>query len=243
MVFAAGRGRLEIDSLSEGPLVQADGIETSTLLARPGDYYLFDSTGFILVRPASKTFSSFQLTDAAYDYRYSREGWPAFFDIKEAPSPFDTVRSPDGTRQSGQVRIYWHLNLLVGGIIAGGRIAVGDAPPGEASVVRWFGPSQALANMTASGGSLPNGIASLAAVVTLHPPSGNRPRVNFITEHMIWGIKPIGVDRSRLLLPEGFTETNWPGFEGRPNAPPLSADGGAKWRVPVGFGRGLSPSD
>jgi hypothetical protein len=201
------------------------------LLATRGDYYLFDSTGFILVRPGSHTFSSFQLTDAAYDYRYSREGWPTFFDIKDAPSPFDTVRSLDVTRQFGEVRVYWHLNLIVGGIVAGGRIAVRDAPPGEATVVRWFGPSQALANMTASGATLPKGIASLTAVLALHPPVGNRPRINFITEHMIWGIKPIDVDQSRLVLPDGFTETKWPGFDGQPNTPPISADEGAKWRV------------
>src|SRR5262249_20944770 len=122
VLFAAGRGRLDIASVSKGPEVRTDGIRIGNLLAVSGDYFLFDSTGFILVHPANKTFSSFQLTDAAYDYRYSREGWPAFFPIAEAPSPLDTVARADSTRQFGEIRVYWHLNLLYGGIAAGGRM-------------------------------------------------------------------------------------------------------------------------
>jgi hypothetical protein len=240
VVFAAGRGRLDIESVSKGPEVTTDGIRIGNLLAGSGDYLLFDSTGFILVRPASKTFSSFQLTDAAYDYRYSRDGWPAFFNLSDAPSRLDTVTSPAAGKQFGDIRIYWHLNLISGGIIAGGRLAVAQAPPAEASVVRWFGPSQALANMTAAGGSLPRGLASLTSVVTLHPLVGERPQINFFNEHMLWGIKPIDVDGSRLVLPDEYTETQWPGFEGQSNAPAVSTDGGARWRV--GLGRPASPS-
>src|ERR1051325_4520544 len=105
ITFAAGRGRLD--------MLQKDGVTTTFLaglqigapLAEPGDYYLFDSTGFILVRPAQRTFSSFAISDYAYDYEYSRAGWPDLFEFS-APHRSDSVSGTGAVETHGELRAF-----------------------------------------------------------------------------------------------------------------------------------------
>jgi hypothetical protein len=237
VVFAAGRGRLDIIERRASPVILVDGVPIADPLGGPGDYYLFDSTAFILVRPAARTFSSFSLTDAAYNYTNDREGWPKWFEFH--PIRPDTVAPsrPAAGRmtQHGPIHMYWHLDLDQGApsfqIRAAGRLTVDDAPAGEVSVVRWFGPSQALANMrVVSSGLLGGSAFGVTSVAPLRAPGENRAATNLITQHSILRLEPVVVDLSRLVLPDGFTETPWPGFEAAPNLPAPSPDNGAKWR-------------
>jgi hypothetical protein len=55
------------------------GVRVATPLGGQEDYYLFDSTGFVLVRPQAKTFSTFALTDASFNFENRRDGWPEWF--------------------------------------------------------------------------------------------------------------------------------------------------------------------
>ena len=64
VVFAGGRGRLDVAAVARRrPPIRTEGIVLAAPLAKAGDYYLFDSTGFVLVRPGTRTFSSFQIAD------------------------------------------------------------------------------------------------------------------------------------------------------------------------------------
>ena len=236
VVFAAGRGRLDVASVPAGPQIVANGIVIGAPLAGPGDYYLFDSTGFVLVRPSANTFSSFTIADAAYDYRYSRNGWPDWFQRPEVVVDTIANAAPGQVPQSsGRLRIFWHLDAIsVLHIYAGGRIEVLDAPVGEVSVVRWFGPSQALANMAEATGTKPDALLKLTAVAPLDTPSSHDAPMNVLTAHVLWGVRSVAVDLARLTLPEGMIEAPWQRPEGSP--PPLRADGGAKWRRPPGVG-------
>ena len=77
---AARRGRLDIVAVDSAAPVLRNGLNLAPLGVR-GDYYLFDSTSFVLVRPASKTFAIFAIVDAAYNFNDGREGWPDMFDF------------------------------------------------------------------------------------------------------------------------------------------------------------------
>ena len=81
VVFAGGRGRLDVTAVAHGPAIRTEGIVLAAPLAQPGDWYLFDSTGFVLVRPGAKTFSVFPLADDSYNVVGRREGWPAWFSL------------------------------------------------------------------------------------------------------------------------------------------------------------------
>src|SRR3954454_6457176 len=54
VTFAAGRGRLDMVANPASPALVAQGVSVAPPLATPGEYYLFDSTGFILVRPSQR---------------------------------------------------------------------------------------------------------------------------------------------------------------------------------------------
>jgi hypothetical protein len=245
VVFAHGRGRFDVVKKGDGPTIRADEITIAPALGGPGDYYLFDSTGFVLVRPATKTFSSFAIEDASYNYQNKRDGWPAWFRFHTLH--IDTVAgmgtTAGGMMQHARTQLFWHLDhegdssssRVMGRdsirIVAAGHLTVHDVPPGEVSVFRWFGPSEALANLPPEVGSLPTGRVRITTVAVLRPPGAGSEPVNFITLHQIIGLARASVDLSRLKLPSGFTETQWPGYERFPGAPPLSSDSGARWRT------------
>jgi hypothetical protein len=245
VVFANGRGRIDIIGVSESPRIRADGIPISVPFGRVGDYYLFDSTGFILVRPATRTFSTVSIDDEAFNYQDRRDGWPAWFELHVLR--IDTLASGDSVDsravRQARTQLFWHLDLLIETtpkrpagrdsirILAAGHLAVRDFPAGEASVFRWFGPSQAVANLPDSAGGLPTGRVRITAVAVLIPPDGGGDPINVITQHKISGLMAAQVELSRLVLPAGFTETAWPGNEKVFHAGSPSRDSGAKWRA------------
>ena len=169
--FAHGRGRIDVVSNSGAPVIRASGLTIAPPLGRAGDYYLFDSTSFILVRPAAKTFSSFLLDSVSYNYQDRRDGWPQYFRFGKVP--LDTISTdasaPVQMIPHTRTQAFWHLDLevdtsptrIVGRdsirILAAGRLTLLDAPLGEFSIVRWFGPSEALANLPADVGGIPTG--------------------------------------------------------------------------------------
>jgi hypothetical protein len=189
-----------------------------------GDYYLFDSTGFVLVRPAAKQYSILLISDAAFNYEGRRDGWPAFFPF--APTRVDTVSAGSGTTTNhAEQRLYWHVDVAkdtvctVGGCsieeLARGRTTIADAPVAELIVARWFGPAQAIAE-------IPGGVSRLTdktmRVTTVSPITGI---------HRIRDLRSTSVSRASLTVPSDFVEAPWPGLPASLTS--RGVDRGAKW--------------
>lgn len=224
--YAGSRGRVDVLARPQRPSVAVGAAVAAQSIAQPGDYYLFDSTGFILVRPATKQFASFHLAEEAFNYEARRDGWPAFF--RMGPLQVDTIRdaTAESLKQHGEQRIFWHVDLTKDSLcglgdcsvkeLARGRTTVTDAPGAEVFVVRWFGPARALAG-------LPGGVVEILAK-PVRVTSVNA----LLGVHRLVDLEALTIDPKRLTLPADYTESGWPGF---PEVNTRSRDGGAKWRV------------
>jgi hypothetical protein len=229
VTWAGTRGRIDILTRPARPVIRVGDVTVGPSRAVAGDYYLFDSTGFILVRPAAKQYSMLQISDAAFNYEGRRDGWPAFFPF--APTRVDTVAADSvTTRDHAEHRIYWHVDVAkdtvctVGGCsveeLARGRTTIADAPVAELIVARWFGPAQALAE-------IPGGVSRLGdkaiRVTTVSPITGI---------HRIRDLRSTSVSRASLTVPSDFVEAPWPGLPA--SSASRGIDRGAKWRsLPV----------
>jgi hypothetical protein len=224
--WAGTRGRIDVLSRPVRPVMKLGDVTVGPSVAMPGDYYLFDSTGFVLVRPAKKQYSILEISDAAFNYEGRRDGWPAFFQF--APTPVDTIAAADATSEHrGEHRIYWHVDVAkdtvctLGGCsveeLARGRTTIADAPVAELIVARWFGPAQAL-------GQIAGGVSRLLdkpiRVTTVSPLTGI---------HRIRDLRALSMSRASLTVPSHFVEAPWPGLPSSPKSE--GADRGAKWRT------------
>jgi beta-lactamase regulating signal transducer with metallopeptidase domain len=206
---AARRGRLEILAVDSAAPVLRNGLNLAPLGVR-GDYYLFDSTSFVLVRPASKTFAIFAIVDAAYNFNDGREGWPDVFDIPSAMRTQPVSAAQGAMRQlerHGAFRIYWHVDVDSDvpsfGVLSRGRLGVGDAPLGESTVAGWFGPALALAQLARIDSTwFPNDRLGLAIVAPLV--GDNASTTNFMSKHRLAEIRITPIDLSRLTLPSDY---------------------------------------
>lgn len=238
--FAAGRGRLDVTARRDSPPLFVQGVPIAAPLAGPGDYYLFDNTGFVLVRPASQTFSTFALSESSYrlgDVHEPREGMMEFSRFRA-----DTLAAGDSARltQHGPFTVRWHLDRRDGGgsarVLVRGWIELADAPAGEASVVRWFGAAAALAGMGDAIEALPRDSLQVTAAVVLPrfgfgaPPAAVE-HVNLIAIHPLIRVTVAAIDPARLVLPSGFTETPWPGFWHAPGSAVSPRDATDRWRT------------
>lgn len=227
--FAAGRGRIDVSAVAELPARSVNGVTIGTPLARSGDYYLFDSTGYIVVRPSSRTFSVVSSTTSTYRHGNVREPWDGYFEFAtvrpEDISPSDTVR----LTQHGPFSVRWHLDRRnVGGpaeILARGRVLVMDAPRGEGSVARWIAVTPALATLPDSIKPLDSHL-QLTAVVVLPPQSKGFGETNLIVLHPMVDIGLADIDIARLTLPPGYTERSW-----EKQAPALSSETTRHWQT------------
>ena len=225
VTWAGSRGRIDVLNRPVRPVMRIGDVTVGRSEAMPGDYYLFDSTGFVLVRPAIRQYSALRISDAAFNYEGKRDGWPAFFPF--APTTIDTVRTESMTiLDHGEHRIYWHVDVAkdtvctVGGCsveeLARGRTTIADAPVAELIVARWFGPAQAL-------GEIAGGVSRLLdkpiRVTTVSPLTGI---------HRIRDLRAMSVSRASLTVPSDFVEAPWPGL---PSPASEGADRGAKWRT------------
>ena len=110
MMFAGGRGRLDVTAVSHAPAVALDGFAITEPLARRGDYYLFDNLGFVLVRPASRTFSSFTFTRA--DFNFTGALLPGAYMMRRSTiDRVDTLPASDlaARRQYEPISVHWHM--------------------------------------------------------------------------------------------------------------------------------------
>jgi hypothetical protein len=215
--YARSRGRFSVTAVRGGPPVALNGVILGAPLARPGDYYLFDSTGFVLVRPASRTFSSFVFTRA--EYNQSGGFLPGQFLMKNTPWHTDTLSLGEARRlrQHAPASIHWHLDSLDARgpkqIYARGWIELRDAPASEAGVTRWFGVASALASRPGGIRALPRDRLQLTAVALLRRSSDRDDYLRYLGMLTPLGLMEADVDPGRLVLPAGYTGKRWPGFE------------------------------
>ena len=211
----AGRGRVDVLAVSATPASVA-GLPVAGPAARPGDYYLFDSTGVVLVRPRERRYARLPLSDYGVGGADDRTGWPStIFRV----TPVRVAALPAGARKAGarawarDLVVYWHLDVdqeaSTYHVIARGRLRAARLPLGEVGVVRWFGPAQALArlpNLTAARAASQVGITAVTSV----PAVAGREGVTFLVQHAVTGLHAVDVDPTRLALPAGYTERAWP---------------------------------
>jgi hypothetical protein len=232
--FAAGRGRIDVSAVLPHSARSVNDVTIGPLLARPGDYYLFDSTGYILVRPTSRSFSQVSFTASTYRHGNVREPWDDFFEFgpvrREDIPPADSAR----LSQHGAFGVRWHLDRRMDAwpteILARGRVLVADAPRGEAGVVRWMGVAASLATLRDSVTRVDSSL-QVTAVAVLPPQSSAFGETNLILLHPMSRIADTDVDVSRLVLPAGYVETPWPGFEHASNLPRWSSETADRWRT------------
>ena len=233
VVFAGGRGRLEVAAVARRtPVIRIEGIVLGAPLATSGDYYLFDSTGFILVRPATRTFSSFQIADDRFNYEGRRDGWPAWFPLKR--TSVDTLGAAPAAaviHQHGAYPVYWHADIK-GRELARGRFTVVDASPGELAVVRWFAATRALAALMLKGDTLGAAKPTLTALGLWAEQVDTVPPTAIIEVRPFSSLRRADVSVERLVVPAGYTEAPWPGYERVQQVFPTSADSGAYWKRP-----------
>jgi hypothetical protein len=229
VTWAGTRGRIDILTRPARPIIRVGDVIVGQSPVVAGDYYLFDSTGFVLVRPGAKQYSILRISDAAFNYEGRRDGWPAFFPF--APTRVDTVSADSvATSDHAEHHIYWHVDVAkdtvctMGGCsveeLARGRTTIADAPVAELLVARWFGPAQALAD-------LPGGVARLrdkpVRVTTVSPITGI---------HRIRDVRATSVSPASLAVPSDFVEVPWPGLPASSASRDVAR--GAKWRsLPV----------
>jgi hypothetical protein len=238
--LAAGRGRLDLITRTSSPPIAVRGVTINAPLANSGDYYLFDSTGFVLVQPTSRTFSTFALSESSFrvgDVHEPREGFMEF-----SPLHADTLAANDMGRltQHGPYTVRWHLDRRQAtgpaNVLARGWIELPDAPAGEASVVRWFGAAAVLASMRDGfRATPPDSLRITTAIVLPTPGSGGSGAtgapLTLIVLHPLAEVAIASVDPARLVLPQGFTERPWPGFERAARLPTSLPTAAARWRT------------
>src|SRR5207244_3163622 len=106
--FAAGRGRLDILTRRAGPLVVVDSFAVSAPLGGPGDYYLFDRRGFVLVHPSSKTYSTFSISGDSFGFPGTREGWPRAFQFVAPRLDTAGKRGYGEPKSHDPIHVFWH---------------------------------------------------------------------------------------------------------------------------------------
>jgi hypothetical protein len=217
VTYAEGRGRIDVLARAARPAVRIKWITVALNSALPGDYYLFDSAEVLHVRPGSKTFSRYTLADVSHNYEGRRDRWPFFRYDPERPNTLaGGTRPNEGTRSD--FTVFWHAELTRDTTCTGaeygkclvrelarGRADVHVAPAEEGGVVRWVGPTRALA-MISDLDSLIGAPIRLTAVEYWKAASGDGVAflgaIRFFT-----GLRKIDVNPATLELPRGYTET------------------------------------
>jgi hypothetical protein len=134
--------------------------------------------------------------------------------------------------RSETVTEYWIARVPDVPTIALGPLGL-DAGPGASGAVQAPMMKEFTEKMAAANSALPAGLRLRTTTrMKMSGLPGGGSTSGSTTE--LSGIGPTDVDLSRLVLPEGYTETLMPGLESLPNPPALSKDGGAKWRIKPG---------
>jgi hypothetical protein len=216
VTYAEGKGRIDVLARATRPAVRVKWITVALNSASPGDYYLFDDAEVVHVRPGSKTFSRYTLADVSHNHEGQRDRWPFFGYDPEKPGTLGAGPGPEeGTRSD--FTVFWHAELMRDASCSGaasgkcllrelarGRADVRSAPAEQGGVLRWIGPTRALATI---GGldSLVDAPVRLTSIQHWKAPSGDG--VAFLSAiRLFTGLRRVDVDPAALELPDGYME-------------------------------------
>ena len=129
-----------------------------------------------------------------------------------------------------EAALYWVD--IPGRALARGRFTVVDARPGDLTVIRWFAPSRALASLMIKGDAFGGGAPTLTALGLWGESVDTIPPTALVEVRPFTALRRIDVSDERLVLPAGYTEAPWPGYEHVQQVFPTSADEGAHWKRP-----------
>jgi hypothetical protein len=217
VTWADGRGRIDVLARIERPAVRFKWLALALNPARAGDYYLFDSSQVVGVHPSTKTFTRYALSDVTYNYEGRRDGWPFFrFDPEHPDTLAGGVRPTEGTRSD--FTMFWHAELMrdtsctgpnfgkcLVREVARGRADARAAPAEQSGVLRWIGPTRALARISALD-SLGGTPIRLTAIQYWRAQGSDDVAVLTVARFLT-GLREIDVDPATLKLPVGYTET------------------------------------
>jgi len=240
VTYAGTRGRIDVLARAERPPIRSRWVVLAPSAVTPGDYYLFESTGFALVRPARREFTHFRLADVSFNYDGRKDRWPIF-----SYEGVDADTLPGRGRVAGwrgDFTLYWHAELMrdtsctsfargscdIRGL-ALGRATVVDAPAELLGVARWFGPTEALARIAGLDNLIDKPI-HLTAIGHWTAASGGG-LTQLFASRFLSRLRHVTVDPMTLTLPRGYRETPWPNRRGSVSAQLGSSDNGARWRL------------
>ena len=97
-------------------------------------------------------------------------------------------------------------------------------------MVRWFAATRALAALMTKGNTLGGATSTLTALGLWAEPADTLPPTAIIEVRPFTGLRRADVSVERLVLPAGYAEAPWPGYEQVQQVFPTSADSGAYWK-------------
>jgi hypothetical protein len=234
VTFARDRGRLDIKSRAKSLSVRVAASVISAPRGDSGDYYLFDSSGYALVRPASKTFSTGTVSSNSFNYQERRDGWPRSFEFSKPH--VDTLSKNAPTSPSAQhqrIPVYWHLDLGHSPtirVLVRGRMVIDDAPLGEVSVARWFGAAAAFSRIPGGVSSLKNAPLRITTVTVLLDDTAHGTATNLIALHSLSSLEVMQISFDRLAIPNDYRETPWDGSQHGHRGSAIQIDENSKWK-------------
>jgi len=213
ITVADHHGRIDITAVRRGPATLVNGALVSAPAWRPSDYYLFSDSALLLVQPRTRTYARLPLSEVVSNRSpalLAGDVLTSFVGLR-----FDTVRA----RHAAGIRrlpytIQMHVDVRQDAehttSLARARVAVQDAPVGEASVVRWVGAARILEEIGPSVRLKAGESLQLTAAVILEPGAEGAARALIGTGMPITCIQLEKISRSRLALPRGYDRIPWP---------------------------------
>lgn len=206
VTYAAGRGRMDITWTRHPVLTLVDSVATTATRANIGDYYLFDSTGYVLVRPRSRSFVVSSIEDDVYNFEGRRDGWPEYFRF-DSPR-IDTLREVLSQTTDSAVHIFWHADAKPAIALARGRLTLRDAPMGELNVARFFGATRAIAQLLETTQTLPTSRTTITSAIPKGRLRMTGALPSILLKQELMQLRTAPVDLRTLSLPRTFSDAS-----------------------------------
>ena len=208
------RGRIDVMDRVRRPAVRLGWLLVSPPQLEQSDYFLFDSSRFVHIRPKQRTFAVYPLHDVAYNFQDRRDGWPFF---KHHPAEARVARGTANSTRRVDVGSYWHSEwvrdtncwgaafgqCLARGL-ARGRGEAAAVPPAFIGLIRWIGPTLSLAAI--SGGDRLIGKPIRATMINQWKAFGGDSVVTVTTARFATGVRFETVHDTIFHIPRNFRQ-------------------------------------
>lgn len=214
VTYDGQRGRIDVLDRVRRPAVRLGWLLLTPPKLAQGDYFLFDSSRFVHVRPTERAFAVYPLRDVAYNFQDRRDGWPFF---KRHPGTATVAPGTANASRRVDLGSYWHSEwvrdtscwgaafgqCLVRGL-ARGRGEAADVPPTFIGLIRWIGPTLSLAAIGARDTLLGKPIR--ATMINQWTAFGGDSVVTITTARFATGVRLEAVHDTLFQLPNGFRQ-------------------------------------